>query len=153
MKAATHWKRPWCWARLRAGGEENDRGWDSWVASLTQGTWVWANSRRWWRTEKSDVLKSMGSQTVGHDWVTEQQQRSKSLDLLWEVQKRDYLRTKGFPGGTSGKESESEVSQSCLTLCDPMDCSLQRSSIHGIIQARVPEWVAISYCRELFTKL
>ena len=45
-----------------------------------------------WRTGTSDVLKSMGSQIVGHDWVTEQQQRSKSLDLLWEVQKRDYLR-------------------------------------------------------------
>ena len=40
------WKRPWCWERVRAGGEEGDRGWDSWMASLTQWTWVWANSRR-----------------------------------------------------------------------------------------------------------
>ena len=43
----------------------------------------------------------------------------------------------------SVSESESEVSQSCLTLCDPMDCSLPHSSIHGIFQARVLEWVAI----------
>ena len=42
-------------------------------------------------------------------------------------------------------ESESEVTQSCLTLCDPMDCSLPGSSIHGIFQARVLEWVAFSF--------
>ena len=45
------------------------------------------------------------------------------------------------------KESESEVTQSCLTLCDPVDCSLPGSSIHGILQERVLEWVAISFCR------
>ena len=43
----THWKRPWCWERLRARGEGGDREWDGWVASLTQWTWVWANSGRW----------------------------------------------------------------------------------------------------------
>ena len=42
----------------------------------------------------------------------------------------------------------SEVAQLCLTLCDPMDCSLPGSSIHGIFQARVLEWVAISFSRE-----
>ena len=40
----THWKRPWCWERLKAGGKGDDRGWDGWMASLTQWTWVWANS-------------------------------------------------------------------------------------------------------------
>ena len=45
------------------------------------------------------------------------------------------------------KESESEVAQSCLTLCHPMDCSLQGSSVHGIFQARVLEWVVISFSR------
>ena len=40
----THWKRPWCWERLKAGGEGNDRGWDGWMAPPTQWTWVWANS-------------------------------------------------------------------------------------------------------------
>ena len=42
----TLWKRPWCWERLKAKGEESSRGWDGWMASLTQCTWVWANSRR-----------------------------------------------------------------------------------------------------------
>ena len=41
-----HWKRPWCWERLKAGGEGDDRRWDGWVASPTQWTWIWANSRR-----------------------------------------------------------------------------------------------------------
>ena len=45
-KEPPHWKRPWCWKRLRARGEGYDRGWDSWMASLTQWTWVWARSRR-----------------------------------------------------------------------------------------------------------
>ena len=47
-------------------------------------------------------------------------------------------------------ESESEVAQSCLTLCDPMDCSLPGSSVHEILQARILEWVAISFSREIF---
>ena len=59
--------------RLRAGGEGGDRGWDGWMASLTQWTWVWANSGRQWRTGKPGVLQSMGSQRVGHDWTTEKQ--------------------------------------------------------------------------------
>ena len=42
-------------------------------------------------------------------------------------------------------ESESEVAQSCPTLCGPMDCSLSGSSVHGILQARVLEWIAISF--------
>ena len=67
----THWKRPWWWERLRAGGEGGGRGWDGWMASLTQWTWVWAGSGRWWRTGKPGMLQSMGSQRIGHDWVTE----------------------------------------------------------------------------------
>ena len=42
-------------------------------------------------------------------------------------------------------QSESEVAQSCPTLCDPMDCSPSGSSVHGIFQARILEWVAISF--------
>ena len=67
----THLKRPWCWGRLKAGEEGDDRGWDGWVASLSQWTSVWANSGSWWRTGKSGVLQSMASQRVRHDWVTE----------------------------------------------------------------------------------
>ena len=68
-KELTHWKRPWCWARLKA--REDNRGWDGWMASPTQWTWVWVNSRSWQWTEKPGVLQSMGSQRVGHGWATE----------------------------------------------------------------------------------
>ena len=53
----------------------DDKGWDGWTASLTQWTWVWRRSRRWGRTGKPGLLLSMGSQKVGHNWATEQQQR------------------------------------------------------------------------------
>ena len=67
----THWKRPWCWERLKEGGEGDNRGWDGWMASPTQWTWVWVNSGSWWWTGRPGVLQSMGSQGDGHDWVTE----------------------------------------------------------------------------------
>ena len=64
-------KRPWCWERLKAGGEGDNRGWDGWMASLTQWTWVWGSSGSWQWTGKPDVLQSMGSQRVEQDWATE----------------------------------------------------------------------------------
>ena len=67
----THWKRPWYWERLKAGGEGDDKGWDGWTASPTQWTWVWINSGSWWWTGRPGVLQFMGSQRVGHDWATE----------------------------------------------------------------------------------
>ena len=51
------------------------QGWDEWMTSLTQWTWVWASSGRWWRTGKPGVLQSTGSQRVRYDWATEQQQQ------------------------------------------------------------------------------
>ena len=70
-KDLTHLKRPWCWERLKGRGEGDYRGWDGWMSSLTQWTWVWASSRSWWWTGKAGVLQSMGSQRVRHNWVTE----------------------------------------------------------------------------------
>ena len=67
-------KRPWFWEGLGAGGEEDDRGWDGWMASLTRWMWVWVNSGSWWWTRRSGVLRFMGLQRVGHDWST---------DLIW----------------------------------------------------------------------
>ena len=59
---------------IGAGGEGDDRGWDGWMASLTRWTWVWVNSGSWWWTGRPGVLRFMGLQRVGHDWVT---------DLIW----------------------------------------------------------------------
>ena len=70
-KELTAWERPWCWEGLKVGAEGDDRGWDGWMASSTQWTWVWIDSRSWWWTGKPGVLQSMGSQTVRHDWATQ----------------------------------------------------------------------------------
>ena len=59
---------------MLGGGEGDHRGWDGWMVSPTQWTWVWTNSRRWWRTGKPGVLQSMGSQRVRHNGKTEHQQ-------------------------------------------------------------------------------
>ena len=67
----THWKRPWCWEGLGAGGEGDNRGWDGWMASPTRWAWVWVNSWSWWWTGRPGVLLFMGSQRVGHDWAIE----------------------------------------------------------------------------------
>ena len=53
--------------RLKAGGEADGRGWDSWMASLTWWTWIWVNSGSWWWTGRPGVLQSMETQRVGHD--------------------------------------------------------------------------------------
>ena len=61
-------EKTWCQDRLKVGGEGEDRGWDGWMASLTQWTWVWASSGRWWRTGKAGALQSTGSQRV--EWLS-----------------------------------------------------------------------------------
>ena len=89
IKELTHWKRPWCWKRLKAGGEGGDRGWDGWMGSLTQWTWVWASSGSGWWTEKTGVLQSMGLQRVGHNRVSEMtnwkalSKKEKKTHLTW----------------------------------------------------------------------
>ena len=67
----THWKRPWCWEGLGAGGEGDSRGWDGWTVSPTWWTWVWVNSGSWWWTGRPGMLRFMGLQRVRHDWATE----------------------------------------------------------------------------------
>ena len=80
------WKRPWCGERLRAGGEGDDRGWDGWMASPTQWTWVWVSSGSWWWTGRPGVLWSMGSQRVGHDQAPE-------LGISWGSRKQESFST------------------------------------------------------------
>ena len=91
QRTDTFEKRPWCWERLKAGGEGDDRGWYGWMASPTQWTWIWVNSGSWRWTGKPGMLQSLGSKTVGHNCVTELNwsqlfflsQLLHALDLLW----------------------------------------------------------------------
>ena len=67
--------------RRRRGWQDETVGWRRWL----NRTWVWANSGRWWRTEKPGVLQSMGSQGVGYSWVTEQQSSTTPYNLITSV--------------------------------------------------------------------
>ena len=71
MRRADSFEKPWCWERLRAGGKGGDRGWDVWMATLTQRTWVWVDSRSWWWTGRPGMLWFMGLQRVRNDWAGE----------------------------------------------------------------------------------
>ena len=95
----SHWKRPWCWKRLRAG-EGDNRGWDGWMASLTRWTGVWANSGGYWRTGKPGMLQSMGSQswTQLSEWTTNDYKQ-------WQnALKKRYLGSLYEDGRWKGKE-------------------------------------------------
>ena len=85
MQRTDSLKRPWWWERLKTGGEGDDRGWDGWMASPTQWTWVWVNSRIWWWTGRLGVLPSMWLQSVRHDWVSELKWTEVSIDHLNQV--------------------------------------------------------------------
>ena len=87
-KELTHLKRPWFWEKLKAGGKGDDRGWDCWMASLTQWTSVWLNSGSWWWTGRPGVLKSTWSQRVRHDWVTEVNWTDEE-ESCWKRRKRN----------------------------------------------------------------
>ena len=86
-----HLKRPWCWERLKAGRDGDNRGWDCWMASPTQWIWVWVGSRSWWWTWKPGVLQSTGSQsrTRLSDW-TELNWRQKTIDAFKILQWNNF---------------------------------------------------------------
>ena len=71
----THWKRPWCWERLKVGGEGDDRGWDGWMASPTRWTWVWGSSRSWWWTGRPGVHHDFWACALGLRTATKTRDR------------------------------------------------------------------------------
>ena len=77
-KIAGRRRRGWGW-------QEEDRGWDGWMASPTQWTWIWVDSRSWWWTGRPSILRFMGSQRVGYDWATELNWRIKVVAPNWLV--------------------------------------------------------------------
>ena len=101
----THWKRPWCWEGLGAGGEEVDRGWDGWMGSSIPWTWVWVNSGSWRWTGMPDVLRFTRSQRVGHDWATELNGTESRRDFwksscLGQVSQKQSLRWQCCPANS-----------------------------------------------------
>ena len=149
----THLRRPWCWERLKAGGEGDDREWDGWMASLTQWTWVWTSSGSWWWTGRSGVLQPWGRR-VRHDWATQLNSLCWTLGvcalsvrytdfcvnveewwkeiILWTIYYR-YRQLFGYMLVLSVSRSV------CQILCDPTDCSPPGFAAHGILLTGILE--------------
>ena len=108
-KELTHLERPWCWKRLKAGGEGDDRGWHGWMASPTQWTWVWINSGSCWWTERPGVLQSMGLWRVEHDWAAELNWFPKTSFLMFHMQP---LVEKNLPANGGDKTDEGWIPES-----------------------------------------
>ena len=111
----THWKRPWCWERLKAGGEGDDRGWDGWMLSPNQWTWVWLDSGTWWWTGRPCVLQSMGLKRVGHDWATEQLNWTELSSFL-ELSKRLSPTLKSSLSKSSLNKTKATTFRLCIFL-------------------------------------
>ena len=125
----THWKRPWCWGGLGAGGEGDDRGWDGWMASPTWWTWVWVNSGSWWWTGRPGVLGFMGSQRVGHDWATE---------LNWKsIYRQDHKHWRSYE--RFGRQTSDKPD---LTTLGKLFHQMLCASILGAIYCQVTRWCA-----------
>ena len=95
----------------------------------------------------SESLESVTSPQGNSPFYFEGKLGSERLCYLPEVTQPGSVGSRGQTCALSRGESKSEVAQSCPTLCDPMDCSPPGSSIHGILQVRILEWVAISFSR------
>ena len=71
MRRADSFEKTLMLGKIESKRRGDDRGWDGWIASLTQCTWVWVDSGSWWWTGRPGVLQFMVSQRAGHDWATE----------------------------------------------------------------------------------
>ena len=163
-KKLTRLKRPWCWERLKVGGEGDDRAWDSQMASLTRWTWVWASYGSWWWTGKPGVLESMGLQRVRHDWATKLNWRGQTQlsrgrwDSTWRIgvygedsEGKEGGRAAllieavvcvcggGFPAGSDGKESACSAEDPVWSLGgeNPLE---EEMAIHSRILAWKIPW-------------
>ena len=71
MRGADSFEKTLMLGKIEEGGERNDGGWDGWITSPTQRTWVWVDSGSWWWTGRPGMLRIMGSQRIRQDWLTE----------------------------------------------------------------------------------
>ena len=99
-KELTHLKRSWCWERLKAGREGDDRGWDGWMASPTRWTWAWVNSGSWWWTGRPGVLRFMGSQESDTTEPLNWTELRGAWDLWWTGSRPSQLESVGIWWGS-----------------------------------------------------
>ena len=129
--------------------EGSDRGWDGWMASSTQWTWIWENSGRWWRTGKPGVLQSMRSQRVRHGWAAEQHPVPTVL-IHWLLAMRLILLCARRAGTRKQSFEETWVNTSWECTGHGANFSSRVSQVHtwelspwesALVPQRLPEWV------------
>ena len=117
----THWERLWCWERLRGGGEGGSRGWDGYMASPTQSTWVWVNSGRWWRTAwraavhgiaQLDTIERLSNNLLWEAWAIVSLE-AHTLFLSWWAVAMEHCPTCGL----SGMEQRGLRNKPCCPIC------------------------------------
>ena len=131
------------WERLRRLREGDNTGWDDWVASPTQWTWVWANSGRQWRTGKTGGLHSMESQRVGQDLATEQQQQQQYI--------KQSKFTYHIPINISEEWVSLNISKSCLWMTTQsflwvLWWKCFKSWVNTLLQNKSPLWPVFCVC-------
>ena len=135
----------WCWERLRAGEEGHNRGWDGWMASPTQWTWVWVNSGSWWWTGRPRVLRFTGSQesdpTEGLNWTELMHEKvyissSRERSTYWLGYTVFIVRKPGFHSPSVWPETATELRRGTFISQWPgQRQTLQPHSSPGIARA------------------
>ena len=140
-KELIHWKRPWCWERLKAGGEGDIRGWDGWMASLTWA-WVWVSSKRWSWTGKPLMLQPMESERVRHSWVTELKLLFYWAFLVAQMVQNPPTMRKIWVESLGWKhllEKEMATPSSILTWRIPVGRGSWWATVHGVTESDMTE--------------
>ena len=113
MRRADSFEKTLMLGKIEGRRREDDRGWDGWMASPTQQTWVWVDSGSWWWTGRPGVLRLMGLQRVRHDWVTELNWRWLPVDIVTDgypfLKKILYWRISDLQSCVSGAQQSDSV--------------------------------------------
>ena len=103
-KELTHWKRPWCWEGLGAGGEGDNRGWDGCMTSPTRWTWMSLGKLQELVMDRATWCAAIHGVTKSRTWLSNWTELK-----LFSVVAIPFYRSMGFPGGSDGKESTCNV--------------------------------------------
>ena len=139
MGRMIHWKRPWCWEGLGAGGEGDERGWDGWMASPTWWTWVWVNSGSWQWTGRPGVLRLMGSQS--RTWLSDWTELTDWM-VVW-ITLVTRARSKGMVSKISKRLTQEDWCPcDCMRLVDllPQTWWLKTTEVYSFTDLKPEVW-------------